>query len=322
MITLIALLLSSIICSTLHAAPEQKNTDALHIAHRLATGYGSHNTQSTAIKRHSGLIYNDYYDDEYNNNNNAKRAIIIGASVGMGKALAKLLAAEGYVVGMTARRVDLLQRIQEEIPTETYIGYMDVSDAEDAVYRLNELIDEMGGLDLLVIAATGFWDCDFDDSDWRASLAVLTVDVVGFFALARTALNFFEDQGYGHLVGFSSIDGLRGIAETQAYSASKAFCARYLEAERNKYMQKNMPIFVTELCPGWINSRGDKDYSEMPHAYWIETLDDAMRDIMEAIHNKEEVAYITKRWKKVAELLTVIPTDLYNALSARPGGGF
>ena len=48
----------------------------------------------------------------------------------------------------------------------------------------------------------------------------------------------------------------------------------------------------------------------------------AMSDIMEAINNKEHVAYITKRWKKVADLLATIPTDLYNALSARPGGGF
>jgi len=251
-----------------------------------------------------------------------KRAIIVGASVGMGKELAKLLAQEGYIVGMTARRTELLEDIQKEIPTQTYISYMDVSNPDDAVLQLVDMIQEMGGLDLIVLAATGFWDCDFDDNNWKQSLPVLTVDVLGFFALARTALNFFESQGYGHVVGFSSIDGVRGVAGCPAYSASKAFCSRYLEAERNKYMQKNIPIFVTELCPGWINSRADIDFSQQAHAYWIETLDDAMNDIMEAIKNKEHVAYITKRWKKVAEFLAIIPTDLYNALSARPGGGF
>ena len=87
-------------------------------------------------------------------------------------------------------------------------------------------------------------------------------------------------------------------------------------------MQKNMPIFVTELCPGWVNSRGDIDFTDKPHAYWVETLEDATRDIMEAINNKDHVAYITKRWQKVATLLATIPTDLYNVLSARPGGGF
>lgn len=251
-----------------------------------------------------------------------KRAIIIGASVGMGRELAKMLAADGYIVGMTSRRIGLLQELQQQIPTQTYIAQMDASQPEQATEILQNLVTQMGGLDLMVIAATGFWDCDFDDSDWKKSLPVLTVDVVGFFALARTALNYFEEQGYGHLVGFSSIDGLRGVASHQAYSAAKAFCSRYLEAERNKFMQKNMPIYVTELCPGWINSRGDLDFNDTPHAYWVESLDDAIRDIMQAINNKEHVAYITRRWQKVAELLSTIPADLYNALSARPGGGF
>lgn len=83
-----------------------------------------------------------------------------------------------------------------------------------------------------------------------------------------------------------------------------------------------MSIYLTELCPGWINSRGDLDYTQIPQAYWVESLDDAMKDIMQAIKNKEEVTYITHRWQKVAELLQTIPLDLYNALSARSGGEF
>lgn len=290
-------------------------SDVLGIATHLASGNSIRDTKTTIKKRHRFISHTT-------DNIDSKRAIIIGASVGMGKELAKMLAADGYTVGMTARRIELLQAIQREIPTQTYIAQMDISQSEKSIEILNNLIEQMGGLDLVVIAATGFWDCDFDDNDWKKSLPVLTIDVIGFFALARTALNFFEDQGYGHLVGFSSIDGIRGVAGCPAYSAAKAFNSRYLEAERNKFMQKNIPIYVTELCPGWINSRGDINFDEIPHAYWIESLDDAMYDIMQAIKNKEHVAYITHRWQKVAELLHHIPTDLYNALSARPGGGF
>jgi len=249
-----------------------------------------------------------------------KRAIVIGASVGMGRALSKMLAADGYIVGMASRKIKLLQKLQQEIPTQTYIMQMDVSKQDEAVEKLIEMIQEMGGLDLLVLAPTGFWDCDFDDSDWKKSLPVLMVDCVGFFALARTGLNFFEEQGYGHLVGFSSIDGLHGVSSCQAYSAAKAFCSRYLEAERNKFIQKNMPVYVTDICPGFINSRND--LTPMSSAYWVETLEDAMNDIWQAIENKTAVAYITKRWEKVAHLLLTIPNDLYNALSARPGGAF
>lgn len=317
----IILLLSSFIYPNIYGEiinHSNKQPDIVSIATQLAAGRQGvrNNNLSTTKKRHRSIA------DTNQNDATPQRAIIIGASVGMGKELSKMLAADGYIVGMTSRRIELLQDIQQEIPTQTYIAQMDISQPEQAIDTLNKLIEEMGGLDLIVIAATGFWDCDFDDNDWQKSLPVLTVDVVGFFAVARTALNFFEEQGYGHLVGFSSMDGVRGVAGAPAYSASKAFCSRYLEAERNKFMQKNMPIHVTELCPGWINSRGDLDFDELPHAYWVESLDDAMKDIMEAIKNKEHVAYITRRWQKVAELLHYIPADLYNALSARPGGGF
>jgi short-subunit dehydrogenase len=251
-----------------------------------------------------------------------KRAIIVGASAGMGRELAKRLAADGYIVGIAARRIGLLEELQQEIPTQTYIAYIDAAKPYEAIDTLNAMIKTMGGLDLLVLTITGYYDCDFENNDWTQSLPVLAVDVVGFFALARTGFNFFENQGYGHLVGFSSIDGLRGIAGAPAYSGSKAFCSRYLDAERNKYIQRNIPIFVTDMIPGWIDSKGDFDFEATPHAYWVETLEDATNDILEAIKNKTETAYITKRWQKVAELLTVIPNDLYNVLSARPGGGF
>src|SRR5579863_747724 len=174
-----------------------------------------------------------------------KRAIVVGASVGMGRELCKMLAADGYIVGMASRKIGLLRELQQEIPTETHVMQMDVSQPEDAVEKLIQLIDTIGGLDLLVLAPTGFWECNFESPDWKDSLPVLMVDCVGFFALARTGLALFEEQGHGHLVGFSSVDGLYGVASAAAYSASKAFCSRYLQAEYNKYMQQNIPIHVT-----------------------------------------------------------------------------
>ena len=250
----------------------------------------------------------------------SKRAIVIGASMGMGKRVAELLATEGYIVGMAARKIDLLEKNQQQISTPTVIAQMDASKPEESVEILNAMIEKMGGLDLLVIAITGYQDADFKALNWEKTFSVIQVDVAGFYALSKAAFLFFEQQGYGHLVGFSSIDGLRGVATTPVYSAAKAFASRYMEAERNKYMQRNVPIYVTDIMPGWVNSREDIDCNKLPNAYWVENLEDASREIMEAIKNKVSVAYITKRWQKVAELLPLIPEDLYNALCARPGG--
>ncbi len=251
-----------------------------------------------------------------------KRAIVIGASVGMGKELSKKLAANGYIVGMTARSIELLKENQQEIQSETYVMQMDASDSHQAVDQLQDLIKQMGGLDLLVLALTGYFDSDFNTDDWQDARPVIDVDVTGFFALARTGLNVFEQQGYGHLVGFTSVDGYHGAATAPAYSAAKAFQSLYMEAERNKYIQGDVPIYVTEIAPGWVNSKDDFDPSEFPQAYWVETLEDATREIYEAIKNKAPVAFITERWRKVAELFAWLPNDLYNALSARPEGGF
>lgn len=249
-----------------------------------------------------------------------KRAIVIGASVGMGRALCKELAADGYIVGMSARRVELLEELQQEIPTQTYVRRIDVAEPEEAVENFQALVAEMGGLDLLVITVTGFYDCEFDNRAWQHSRPVLDVDVVGFFALARTAMMLFEEQGQGHLVGFSSVDGFHGASFCPAYSASKAFCSRYLEAERNYCKQHTLAITVTEIIPGYVDSKKDFDYAAIPSAYWVETLEDATKEIFEAIKNRDSVAYVTKRQQKVIELLRTIDNDLYNALCARPGG--
>lgn len=244
-----------------------------------------------------------------------KRAIIIGASSGMGREVAKLLAADGYDVGLAARRLDLLQSLAQEIPTKNYVRQLDAAQAEQSVKILEDLIQEMGGLDLLVISVTGFRDVDLSDRTWTADQAVYDVDILGFYALARTGLNFFEKQRSGHLVGFSSVDGLRGIAYSPSYSAAKAFCSRYMEAERNRCIQKGIPITITDIIPGWVNSANDPDYAKKnPKAYWIDSLADASREILQAIKNKVPVAYITSRWKEVADIINIMPDGLYNAL--------
>lgn len=250
-----------------------------------------------------------------NDSNGLKRAIVIGASSGMGREVAKLLALDGYTVGLAARRLHMLQQVQQDISSQTYIKQIDASKPEEAVQKLEEMIEEIGGLDLLVISITGFKEVDWHNRDWTADKKIFDVDIMGFYALARTGLNFFERQGFGHLVGFSSIDGLRGIASTPSYSAAKAFCSRYMEAERNRFMQKNMPIVITDIIPGWVNSESDPDYQRKhPQAYWIDSLQVASQEIFEAIKNKASIAYITKRWEKVAEVIKIMPDDLYNAL--------
>ena len=252
-----------------------------------------------------------------------KKAIIIGASSGMGNALAKHLLAEGYLVGITARRTDRLETVKQTYPANTLIRYMDVAKPEEAVTVLNQLVADMQGIDLCVIASSGYYDQEPAARSWDFNQPLLAVDVLGVSALVRTAINIFESQGSGHLVCFSSVDGYHGLATCPLYSAVKMFLSRFLDGERNRCIQLNLPITITELIPGWVNANPEHGGDNpAPGAYWVESLDDATETIYKAITEKAPKAYVTARQEKLVDLLKTIPNDLYNALCARPGGAF
>ncbi|HEX2997446.1 MAG TPA: SDR family NAD(P)-dependent oxidoreductase, partial [Anaerolineales bacterium] len=132
-----------------------------------------------------------------------KKAIVVGASSGIGRALAKIIAADGYTVGLAARRLPLLLELQKEIGKQTFVKQIDVSNPAEAMSRLSELIQEMCGVDLIVISAgTGFINPDLE---WDKEAQTIAVNVSGFAALANVAMHHFLQRGTGHLVNISSL---------------------------------------------------------------------------------------------------------------------
>lgn len=87
-----------------------------------------------------------------------KKAIIVAASSGIGKALACVLEKNGYEVGLMARRTELLEALKKQIPTKSYVGHIDLNKAPEAIEKLKNMIQLMQGIDLVVInAGTGFF---------------------------------------------------------------------------------------------------------------------------------------------------------------------
>lgn len=231
---------------------------------------------------------------------NKKRAIIIGASSGIGEALAVELAREGYDVGITARRVELLRSLQQRIPSRVVVRQMDVAQTAEAMRILEELIAELGGLDLIVInAGINPYNAQLD---WPAELDTISVNVCGFAAMANVAMRHFFRQNKGHLVGISSIAALKGSATRPAYSASKAFVSNYLQGLR--FRTRGTGVDVTDIRPGFVDTLMIK---ELKCRFWVASPAGAARQIVQAVKKREKAAYITRRWVLISWIVRLLP---------------
>ncbi|MFZ1457933.1 MAG: SDR family NAD(P)-dependent oxidoreductase [Saprospiraceae bacterium] len=237
-----------------------------------------------------------------------KKAIVIGATSGIGQGLAKILANNNYAVGITGRRTELLNELKNENPISFFTKSFDITDTLTACQKLEELTTELGGLDLLILSS-GTGDLN-ETLDFDIEHRTIATNVVGFTNILIWAFNFFEKQKYGHLVAISSIAGLRGNRHAPSYNATKAYQINFLEGLRQKANRLNSPIFITDIRPGFV----DTDMAKGEGKFWVATVDKAALQIFEAIKKKKSIAYITKRWKLIAIILQMIPSKIYNKM--------
>lgn len=237
-----------------------------------------------------------------------KKAIIIGASSGIGRELARILAREGYALGLVGRRVGLLNDLRGELAAPSFVRQLDVSRTAEAMTGLEELVGAMGGADLIVISAgVGFINADLD---WEKEKATIDTNVAGFAAMANVAVGHFIRQSSGHLVGISSIAALRGSGASPAYNASKAFVSNYMEGLRQKVHKLGLPITVTDIQPGLV----DTAMAQGDGLFWVAPPEKAAGQIYEVIRRRRGHAYVTRRWRSIAWLLKAVPGRLHRKM--------
>ena len=238
-----------------------------------------------------------------------KKAIIIGATSGIGKELSELFAASNYKVGITGRRKELLFELKDENPDAYLTKVLDVTNTRAAIQQLEELIDELGGLDLLVISS-GIGEIN-EGLDFEIENQTIDTNIVGFTCIADWTFNYFEKQQSGHLVVISSIGGIRGSHQAPAYNASKAYQINYTEGLRQKAAKLKMPIFITDIRPGLVDTKMAKGEG----LFWVMPLEKAVNQIYKAIIRKKKVVYVTKRWHLIAMILKIAPRWIYDRIS-------
>ena len=235
------------------------------------------------------------------------KAIVVGASSGIGREIVCKYAEKGWKVGITGRRENLLKELKEKYPGQIITAAFDVMGNEN-IQHITTLIDQLGGLDLLIYNS-GYGDPS-SELNWEIENITTKTNVNGFVEIVSYTFNYFVRQGYGQIALTSSIAALRGNSWAPSYSASKAFMSNYAEGLNIKASKLKKNIVITDIKPGFINTKMAKGNGR----FWVAPPAKAVKQIIKGIEARKRVVYITKRWWLIAQLMKIIPYSIYKRL--------
>lgn len=237
-----------------------------------------------------------------------KKIIIIGASSGIGAAMAAMYAQQQHIVGISGRRNELLLQLQQQFPQQIHTECFDVM-GNNNIYHLKALIERMGGMDLLIYNA-GYGEIS-KILDPVIEKETTHTNVNGFIEIVGFAFNYFARQGFGQIVATSSIASKRGNSMAPAYSASKAFMSTYMEGLYMKAKKTPLPqVYITDVQPGFVATKMAKGAGR----FWEAPVTKAASQIIAAIEKKKFRVYITKRWWIFGKLMPLLPNFIYHRI--------
>lgn len=236
-----------------------------------------------------------------------KKAIVVGATSGIGRELALILSQNGYRVGITGRREELLKTLSQKSPNSFVSRTFDCT-AKNVIEHLDALVKELNGLDLLIFSS-GTGDLN-ETLEYDIEKMTNTLNVVAFSKIIGWAFKLFQNTGNGHLATITSIAGLRGNRIAPAYNASKAYQINYLEGLRQKAKKLKLNITVTDIRPGFVDTAMAKGDGQ----FWVAPTKKAAEQVYFALKSKKDIIYITKRWRLIAIIVKILPNWLFNRM--------
>ena len=242
-------------------------------------------------------------------------ALIIGASSGMGAALALRLAREGYSLALVARRKRLLTALCKEINRTTgggrALAYVhDVHEYDAVPDLLRRIVADLGGLDLAIYAAGVNLPPGMHSYNFEGDREMLEVNLVAAFAWLNPIASMFEAAGRGQIVGISSVAGDRGRVGNPGYNASKAGLSSYLESLRNRLTRRG--VSVVTVKPGFVSTEMLK---AAQRSMFPITPEKAAHDIYRAVRSRKQQIYTPWFWTWIMLVVRNIPSFLFRRMS-------
>lgn len=232
----------------------------------------------------------------------------MGASSGIGHALAERLLRRGWRLGLAARRVEPLRALAERFPGQVTYARVDVN-SDDAPSALRQLIEANGGMELyLHVSGVGKQNPELEPS---IELATLETNAVGFTRMVGEAFRYFRERGGGHIACVTSIAGTKGLGPAPAYSATKALQNTYLQALEQLAHSQRIAIRFTDLRPGFVDTPLLSGTHRYPLMMPVAPVAD---DIVSSILRGRHVRVIDWRWRWVTALWRLVPRWLWRRM--------
>ena len=242
-----------------------------------------------------------------------QRVIVVGASSGIGEALARRLASEGAQVALVARRQVELERVAGEIRAsggKAEIFVHDATDYDAAPALFDRIAEALGGVDTLVYAAGVMFKLAEGEWNFHHDRETVEVNLLGAMAWCNPAGARFQAQRSGMIIGISSIAGERGRRAAPAYCTSKAAFTTYLEALRNRLTRYGVRVLT--IKPGYVDTAMIKG---LPGLFWVISADQAAARTLALARAGAQSGFVPARWSLVAFLLRLIPSVVFRRLN-------
>lgn len=249
--------------------------------------------------------------------NPRRRGIIIGASDGLGAALARRLAREGYSLALVARRKDKLETLCGEIngsygPGRAHAYVHDVMEYEKVPDLLRKIVANLGGLDLVIFCAgVNYPPGGIDKYNFQNDRQMIETNLIGAMAWLTPIAELFQSARAGQIVGIGSVAGDRGRVGNPGYNTSKAGLATYLEALRNRLTRVGVNVLTVK--PGFIKTDMLRA-AQGPTPFAIPS-EKAAEDIWKAIQKRKQVVYTPSLWRWIMIAIQHTPSFIFRKLS-------
>lgn len=246
-----------------------------------------------------------------------KVVLLTGASSGIGEALALAIAKQGAILGLLARRDDMLNDLAvrcEAAGGRARVFACDVTDSDAVHAAADKLRGEDGRIDILICnAGVSGNDPETRSYDPAGVGRVIDVNLMGAVNAIHAVVPEMLERSSGQLVAVSSLAGIRGLRRSAAYSASKAAMTAFFESVRLDV--QNQGIAVTIIQPGFIKTPLTAGRThKMP---FLMELNDAIPLFLKAIEQKKKFASFPWQLASIVRAGKIFPAWLYDRIAGR-----